>query len=116
MTLLAPHRLGTTASESMQSTAETRTSAPLGAQSRAREQSVLRITPAERHALRLLAHGKPIDDVAVALDVGSSAVESDLNELFARMGVSGIAAAVEDAFRRGLLVTEQSGRQAKEGQ
>jgi DNA-binding CsgD family transcriptional regulator len=77
---------------------------------------VLRITPAERHALRLLAQGKAIDDVAVALNVGRSTVESDLNELFARMGVSGIGAAVESAFRRGLLVTEQSERQAKEGQ
>jgi len=67
---------------------------------------VLQITPSERHALRLLAQDDPITEVARALGVSASAVDSQLGVLFARMGVSGKAEAVEVASRRGLLVVD----------
>jgi len=68
---------------------------------------VLHITPSERQALRLLAQDNPISEVARALGVSASAVDVLLGVLFARMGVSGRAEAVESASRRGLLVFEQ---------
>ena len=68
---------------------------------------MLQITPSERYALRLLAQGDPITEVARALGVSASAVDSQLGVLFARMGVSGKAEAVEVASRRGLLLPER---------
>ncbi|HMF95471.1 MAG TPA: LuxR C-terminal-related transcriptional regulator [Vicinamibacterales bacterium] len=67
---------------------------------------MLHITPSERQALRLLAQDNPITEVAQALGVSTSAVDLQLGVLFARMGVSGKAEAVESAARRGLLVLE----------
>ena len=67
---------------------------------------MLHITPSERQALRLLAQDNPISEVARALGVSASIVDRQLRVLFARMGVSGKAEAVESASRRGLLVLE----------
>ena len=67
---------------------------------------MLHITPSERQALRLLAQDHPIGEVARALGVSASVVDIRLGILFARMGVSGRAEAVESASRRGLLVLE----------
>jgi DNA-binding NarL/FixJ family response regulator len=64
---------------------------------------LLRITPRERSVLQLLAGGSSPTDVAGALGVSESALDALLGVLFARMGVSGRAAAIESASRRGLL-------------
>jgi len=65
---------------------------------------LLRITPLERSALQLLAGGSSPTDVAGALGLRESALDALLGVLFTRMGVSGRAAAIESASRRGLLV------------
>jgi DNA-binding CsgD family transcriptional regulator len=65
--------------------------------------SLLRITPAERDALQLLANGRSKSDIADALGVSGAAVDARLSLLFERMGVSGTAEAVQSAARRGLL-------------
>jgi DNA-binding CsgD family transcriptional regulator len=65
---------------------------------------LLRITPLERSALQLLAGGSSPTDVAGALGLRDSALDALLGVLFTRMGVSGRAAAIESASRRGLLV------------
>jgi uncharacterized protein YbjT (DUF2867 family)/DNA-binding CsgD family transcriptional regulator len=75
---------------------------------------VLQITPTERHALRLLAQGKAASDLSLALKLSRSVLESHLNTLFVRMGVSNTADAVKDAERRGLLITRRSNEEEDE--
>jgi len=66
------------------------------------EEPVLTITPLERAALQLLANGKACDAVA----------NCDLRTLFAKMGATSQAEAVEAACRRGLLDTDEVTREA----
>src|SRR5262249_42942394 len=73
---------------------------------RAKEYSVLYITPSERLALQLLAEGRPRGDVANALSVCPASLGERLSVLFARMDVTGEREAVASALRRGLLVVE----------
>ena len=68
---------------------------------------MLQITPAERRALQLLARGKSLHEVAVILEVSACVVATRLRVLFAGMGVSETAEAVENARRRGLLFTNE---------
>jgi len=68
---------------------------------------VLQITPAERQILQLLAQGKSLDEIAQIVEVSAWAVERYLSVLFARMGVSRMAEAVESAKRRGRLLSGQ---------
>jgi DNA-binding CsgD family transcriptional regulator len=65
---------------------------------------LLQITPPERRVLQLLASGSSPSEVARALRLDVSTLDTLLSELFARMGVSGTAAAIESASRRGLLM------------
>jgi len=51
-----------------------------------------------------LAEGRPDGDVASALAVTPTSLDSYLTALFARMGVTDKAEAVASASRRGLLV------------
>jgi DNA-binding NarL/FixJ family response regulator len=63
----------------------------------------LRITPAERDALELLANGKAPHDIARLLDATEGDLETRLTALFSRLGVTSRADAVTVALRRGLL-------------
>jgi DNA-binding CsgD family transcriptional regulator len=67
----------------------------------------LQITPSERDALELLAHGTPADEIARCLGVSVSEVEARLTTLFAKMGTVTPLDAVAVAFRRGLLPAPQ---------
>jgi len=72
----------------------------------------LRITPSERQALWLLANGGSRHDIERALGISGSTLEAVLAVLFARMGVSGKAEAIESASRRGLLESPATFEQA----
>ena len=67
---------------------------------------MLHITPDERTVLNLLAQGTPHSEIAEKIGVRASDVGAYFKALFAKMGASGTTEAVADAFRRGLLVTE----------
>ena len=64
---------------------------------------VLLITPGEREALRLMAEGGGVRDIADDLGLPEPAARAHLSALFARMGVSSHAEAVGVARQRGLL-------------
>ena len=64
---------------------------------------MLRITPAERSALQLLADGKARDEVASCLGISVAEIDGCLATLFARMGAADRTEAVAAAVRRGLL-------------
>jgi DNA-binding CsgD family transcriptional regulator len=68
---------------------------------------MLRITPSDREALRLLATGHSKDDVATGLGMTAAEVETQLRTLFAAMGVASEAEAIAAAHRRGLLPCER---------
>ena len=63
----------------------------------------LRITPAERDALELLATGKASAEVARLLGSTEGDLDLRLASLFSRLGVTSQADAVKAALRRGLL-------------
>jgi len=65
---------------------------------------VLHITPWERGVLEQLASGAATTDIARQLGVNDREIESSLQMLFARMGVTTPTEAVAAAARRGLLV------------
>jgi DNA-binding NarL/FixJ family response regulator len=65
---------------------------------------VLRITPSERDALQLLAHGAPTIQIGAMLGLSPADIDPFLGALFARLGVASHADAVRVASRRGLLV------------
>ena len=64
---------------------------------------VLHITPWERHVLEQLATGVATPEIAHRLGINERDVESHLNTLFARMGVTTTTEAVAVAMRRGLV-------------
>jgi DNA-binding NarL/FixJ family response regulator len=64
---------------------------------------VLLITPGERQALRLMAGGGGMRDIASDLGMSEQAAHAHLHGLFERMGVSSRAEAIGVARRRGLL-------------
>jgi two-component system, NarL family, response regulator YdfI len=64
---------------------------------------VLQITPWERGVLEQLANGIATIDIAQRLGMNEPDIESRLNTLFARMGVTTKTEAVAVAVRRGLL-------------
>ena len=65
---------------------------------------VLRITPSEREALRLLAQGASTTQTGAMLGLSPGDVDLFLGALFARLGVASHADAIRVASRRGLLV------------
>ncbi|HEY8549663.1 MAG TPA: LuxR C-terminal-related transcriptional regulator [Vicinamibacterales bacterium] len=67
---------------------------------------VLRITPMERTALRLMAVGKATREIARDLGLSERVVEDHLSSLFQRMGAASRSEAIGAAVRRGLV--EQS--------
>ena len=67
---------------------------------------MLFITPTDRQALRLLAQGKPVPEVADRLGVDNTEVEPYLTSLFSAMGASGRTEAIVRASRRGLLAPD----------
>lgn len=64
---------------------------------------VLQITPGERDALRLMANGKAIWEIAGDLGMSEGVAEEQLAALFERLGASSRSEAVGAARRRGLL-------------
>ena len=64
---------------------------------------VLLITPGERQALRLMAEGGGMRDIAGDLGMSEPAARAHLSALFARMGVSSRDEAIGAARQRGLL-------------
>jgi DNA-binding NarL/FixJ family response regulator len=64
---------------------------------------MLQITPQEQAALRLLARGNAVDEIASHLGLGERDVDTQLTMLFARMGAANPGEAIAAAFRRGLL-------------
>jgi DNA-binding CsgD family transcriptional regulator len=69
----------------------------------ASSRGALRITPLERRALQLLAHGHTTGYVAAALGISPPEAETLLTGLFAAMGAPTRAQAVAAAHQRGLL-------------
>ena len=67
---------------------------------------MLQITPLERVALQLLASGAATNGLADRLGMDECELETSLNALFARMGVTGRAEALAAAGRRGLLIPD----------
>jgi DNA-binding CsgD family transcriptional regulator len=65
--------------------------------------AVLRITPWERDALRLLANGKARNEIATYLGMRTRDFESGLTRLFTAMGAATQAEAIAGALKRGLL-------------
>jgi DNA-binding CsgD family transcriptional regulator len=74
--------------------------------------SLLRITPAERGALQLLAEGKSTSDIASCLGVNADDVWPSLSALFARMGAATQTEAIAAAARRGLLAPDTATHEA----
>jgi DNA-binding NarL/FixJ family response regulator len=68
--------------------------------------SVLRITPSERHALQLIAHGESTSQIGAMLGLVRTDIDPFLAALFTRLGVTSRADAVRVASRRGLLMPE----------
>jgi DNA-binding CsgD family transcriptional regulator len=66
--------------------------------------TVLRITPAERRALQLVAEGAATSLIGAALDLSASDVDPYLSALFAKFGAATSSDAVAAASRRGLLI------------
>jgi DNA-binding NarL/FixJ family response regulator len=64
---------------------------------------MLLITPTDRQALRLLAQGKPLTDIADSLGIETGEVGAYLASLFSNMGVSTRTEAIVRASQRGLL-------------
>lgn len=64
---------------------------------------VLRITPSERYALRLLAQGAPTSQIGAMLGFSPADIDPFLGALFARLGVASHVDAIRVASRRGLL-------------
>ena len=64
---------------------------------------VLQITPWERDALQLLAAGVADDDIAAMLAISEGTVNSYLEDLFEKLGVTSRSEAVMAATRRGLV-------------
>lgn len=70
---------------------------------------VLRITPSERDALRLLAHGAPESQIGAMLGLSPADIDPFLGALFARLGATSRAEAIRVASRRGLLMWSSTG-------
>ena len=64
---------------------------------------MLHITPSERTVLEHLATGAPTQEIARRVGLDQHEVDSCLQTLFTRMGVTTRAEAVAAAARRGLL-------------
>jgi DNA-binding NarL/FixJ family response regulator len=64
---------------------------------------VLHITPWDREALRLLARGTEVNQIARHLGLSAGELETNLAALFARMGAANQTEAVAAALKRGLL-------------
>jgi DNA-binding NarL/FixJ family response regulator len=77
-----------------------------------RARVLLTITPLERAALRLLADGRSIRQIAGRLDLAERELETQVNSLFIRMGVASPAEAIAAALRRGLLTPAEYGAAA----
>ncbi len=67
------------------------------------EDLVLQITPLERDALQLLAHGKSAGELSSALGLSAHEIKVLLARLFAAMGTTTPTEAVALARKRGLL-------------
>ena len=67
---------------------------------------MLLITPAERHALHLLAQDKTPAELADCLGMDPFEVGPYLTSLYSRMGVSTRSEAILSAFQRGLLSSD----------
>jgi LuxR family quorum sensing-dependent transcriptional regulator len=70
---------------------------------------MLRITPAERAALQLLATGSAEHEISTLLGASEDTLEACLATLFSRLGVASRKEAVSEAFRRGLLTPPADG-------
>ena len=68
--------------------------------------SPLRITPAERAVLQLMADGRTTSEIAERLAIGRGDVDACLAALAARMGGTTRADAVAAAVRRGLVTLD----------
>jgi DNA-binding CsgD family transcriptional regulator len=67
---------------------------------------VLQITPLERQALQLLAHGKSASELSSALGLGVHEIGVLLTRLFAALGTATRVEAVALARKRGLLAPD----------
>lgn len=65
---------------------------------------VLQITPSERDALQLLAHGASTSQIGAMLGLSPGDIDPFLETLFARLGVASHADAIRVASRRRVLV------------
>jgi DNA-binding CsgD family transcriptional regulator len=70
---------------------------------------VLQITPSERYALQLVAHGAPTSRIGTMLGLVPADIGSFLTALFARLGATSRAEAIRVASRRGLLMPSLNG-------
>jgi two-component system nitrate/nitrite response regulator NarL len=61
------------------------------------------LTPREQEILQLIAAGKSAPEIANELYLGLTTVKTHLQHLYEKLGVSGQAAAVATALRRGLI-------------
>jgi DNA-binding NarL/FixJ family response regulator len=77
----------------------------LVAQVRAQDESAL--SDREREVLSLIAKGASNRDAAAQLLISEATVKTHLLHIYAKLGVSDRAAAVDEAFNRGLLVPER---------
>src|SRR5262245_734913 len=68
-----------------------------------RHGGTLQITPWERRALQLLAHGYTTTDIAMSLGIAAVEIDPLLTRLFVAMGATTCAEAIAVADRRGLL-------------
>jgi DNA-binding CsgD family transcriptional regulator len=68
-----------------------------------KEETLLVITPTERHALHLLARDKTAAELADCLGIEPCELAPYLTSLFSRMGVASPSEAVVSAMQRGLL-------------
>ena len=65
--------------------------------------ALLQITPAERHALRLIAQGKAAGEVGQCLGVSQADIGLHLTVLFSKLGARTQAEAIAEASRRGIV-------------
>ena len=72
--------------------------------------SVLQITPLERDALQLLAHGKTLNELSSALRLSAHEITLLLARLCTTLGTTTQQQAVALARKRGLLTPEPASR------
>ncbi len=64
------------------------------------------LTPAESNVLRMVVGGMSNKEIAFALDVSENTVKTHLQNIFAKIGVSGRTSATMTAIKRGLVRVE----------